>query len=70
LRIVNHHQVTTDSAVFAIAVDALKHDGKASITRLVPQVLSVCTRITAEGMDDSMQFDLATLFKQFLDGFM
>jgi hypothetical protein len=62
--------VTTDAAVFAIAVDALKHDGKASIARLVPQVLSVCTRTSAEGMDDSMAGNLATLFKQFLDGFM
>lgn len=70
LRIVNHLQVTTDAAVFAIAVDALRHDGRASITRLIPQILSVCTRISAEGMDDSQEFDLATLFQQFLDGFM
>lgn len=62
--------MTTDSAAFALALDALNHDGTASVTRLLPSVLSICTRLQAEDMDNSMGDDLASLFKNFLDGFM
>jgi hypothetical protein len=70
LRIVNHVDMTEDSAAFALALDALDHDGTASVTRLIPKILSVCTRKNAKGMDEAPAFDLAATFQNLLDGFM
>jgi triacylglycerol lipase len=70
LRPVNHVYMTVDSAAFALTLDALDHDGTASVTRLLPKVLSVCTRIQAKGMDLAPAFDLTALFRDLLDGFM
>jgi hypothetical protein len=68
LRPVNHVYMTVDSAAFALA--ALDHDGIASVSRLLPKVLSVCTRIQAKGMDLVPAFDLTALFQDLLNGFM
>ena len=70
LRPVNHVYMTVDSAAFALALDALDHDGIASVSRLLPKVLSVCTRIQAKSMEMAPAFDLTALFKDLLDGFM
>ncbi|KAM0724188.1 hypothetical protein Q7P37_000070 [Cladosporium fusiforme] len=70
LRPVNHVWMTTDSAAFALALDALDNDGTASLTRLLPRVLSICTKLQADNMDDGMGDDLAAVFKNFLDGFI
>jgi triacylglycerol lipase len=70
LRIVNHVYMTVDSAAFALALDALDHEGTASVSRLVPKVLSICARVQAKNMDPGQAFDLTALFKDFLDGFM
>ena len=70
LRLVNHVYMTVDSAAFALALDALDHDGIASVSRLLPKVLSVCTRIQANSMEMAPAFDLTALFKDLLDGFM
>jgi len=70
LRPVNHVYMTVDSAAFALALDALDHDGIASVSRLLPRVLSVCTRIQAKGMDLAPAFDLTALFQDLLNGFM
>jgi len=70
LRVVNHVYMTVDSAAFALALDALNHDGTASVSRLLPKVFSVCTRINAKDMEMTPAFDLTALFKDLLDGFM
>lgn len=70
LRPVNHIFMTVDSAAFALALDALDNGGTASVTRLLPRVLSICSRIQAEDMEDDTGNDLASLFRNFLDGFM
>jgi hypothetical protein len=70
LRLVNHVFMTVDSAAFALALDALNNNGVASVTRLLPKIPSVCTRIQAENMDVSQAFDLEALFKNLIDGFM
>lgn len=70
LRPVNHVFMTVDSAAFALALDALDNDGTASVSRVLPRVLSICTRIQAEDMEDDPANDLSAFFKVLLDGFM
>lgn len=70
LRPVNHIYMTVDSAAFALALDALDHDGTASVARLLPKVFSICSRIQAKDMNNDTGNDLASLFRNFLDGFM
>lgn len=70
LRPVNHIYMTVDSAGFALALDALNHDGTASVTRLIPRVLSICTRVQAKGMETAPATDLSSLFSNLLNGFM
>lgn len=70
LRFVSHIYTTIDSAVFAIALDALNNNGIASLSRLSPKKGSVCTRVQAEGMSLSQALDLEDLFKDLVNGFM
>lgn len=70
LRLVNHVFMTTDSAAFALALDALDHDGTASVSRVIPRVLSICTQVQAEDMEDNPANDFLAFFQDFLDGFV
>ena len=70
LRLVNHVFMTTDSAAFALALDALDHDGTASVSRVIPRVLSICTQVQAEDMEDDPANDFSAFFQDFLDGFV
>ena len=70
LRLVSHIYTTIDSAVFALALDALNNNGIASLSRLSPKKLSVCTRIQAEGMDLAQALDLKELFEDLVKGVM
>lgn len=70
LRPVSHVFTTVDSAAFALALDALNNGGTASVARVLPKALKICTRVQAENMDSSAAFDLEAAFKNLIDGFM
>lgn len=58
LRPVLHVLITTDAAAFALALDALGHDGIASVSRVQPgAILSTCLQIQAKGMDSGAALD-------------
>jgi triacylglycerol lipase len=70
LKVVEHAFITIDSAGFAIALDALNHDGIASITRVLPQIFSVCFRVNAQGMNVDVANQLEALFNDLVHGIM
>lgn len=66
----DHIFMTTDSAGFALAMDALKHGGKGSVARVLPQALSICLRISAKHMNTDSASNLQALFDDVVDGFI
>lgn len=59
-RPVLHIFITTDAAAFALALDALNHDGIASVSRVKPGPFppSTCFQLQAKGMDPGAATDL------------
>ena len=70
LRLVTHVQMTIDSAGFALALDALNHGGKGSVSRARSQSWSTCLRMTAPDMSVSVANELSDTWKSVVDGFL
>jgi len=70
LRLTNHLTMTIDAAAFAIALDALKHDGAASIARVLPKALGTCLRVNAKGMQPDLVNQLKATFDDLINGLM
>ena len=69
-RLTNHIFMTIDSAGFALALDALEHNGEASLSRVLLHALSTCLRVAAPHMSVSLAESLESLFNDLVDGFM
>jgi triacylglycerol lipase len=65
-----HTQMTTDAAAYALALDALKHGGTASLSRVLPSVLTTCTRTEAKNMDETVAEDLLSDLDDLINGFL
>lgn len=70
LRVTTHVFMPVDAAAFALALDALNHGGKASVSRARSQSLSTCLRITAPNMSVSVATQLADLWDSLVDGLL
>lgn len=70
LRLTNHVTVTIDSAAYALALDALNNNGVASLSRVRKNMLSICLRVTAKGMQVSLAKDLQSLLENLVKGFL
>ncbi|KAI7247653.1 hypothetical protein KC343_g5505 [Hortaea werneckii] len=72
LRFTTHVQMTMDAAAFAIALDALQHEGIGSLARVKKQRLKTCWRISAPGMDiniaDQIRGDFDSITKGYTLG--
>ncbi len=71
-RLTTHPQMTIDAAAFALALDALKHDGKASVSRTRSDILGTigtCLRITAPNMNVDVAKEVADGINDVVDGF-
>lgn len=62
--------MTIDAAAFAIALDALKHDGTASIARVLPKALGTCLRVNAKGMQLNLVNQLSATFDDLINGLL
>lgn len=62
--------MTIDAAAFALALDALQHDGTASIARVLPKTLVTCLRVNAKGMQLDLVNQLKATFDDLVDGLM
>ncbi|KAK5135646.1 hypothetical protein LTR08_004947 [Meristemomyces frigidus] len=69
-RLINHIFMTIDAAAFALALDALDHDGSASLARVLPKTLNVCFRVNAKHMKIDLTDQLEGFFNDVVDGFM
>ncbi|KAK5121603.1 hypothetical protein LTR85_004775 [Meristemomyces frigidus] len=69
-RLTNHITMTTDAAGFALALDALKHGGTASLVRVLTKVLTVCLEVNAKKMQVELAAELQADFDDVLDGFI
>lgn len=69
-RLTDHVFMTIDAAGFALALDALKHDGTASLTRVLPSALSVCLRTNAKHMQVEVATQLEADLDDLINGFM
>lgn len=70
LRPTTHVTMTISSAAYALALDALNNDGVASLSRVKKNMLSICLRITAKGMQVSVANDLQALLENLVKGFL
>lgn len=70
LRITTHLSMPVDSAGWALALDALNHGGKASVSRARSQSWSTCLRITAPNMNASVAKSLVDLWDSLVDGLL
>lgn len=70
LRVTTHVQMTVDSAAFALALDALDHGGKASISRARSQSWSACFKVTGPNMDISVADKLANAWGSLVKGLL
>lgn len=68
LRITAHPFMPVDSAAFALALDALNHGGKGSVSRARSQSWSTCFRVTAPNMSVSVAEGLTELWESLVDG--
>lgn len=62
--------MTIDASAFAIALDALQHDGTVSIARVLPKALGTCLRVNAKGMQLGLVNELKATFDDLVDGLM
>ncbi|KAK4544630.1 hypothetical protein LTR36_004202 [Oleoguttula mirabilis] len=69
-RLTSHITMTTDAAGFALAMDALKHGGTASLARVLPSQLTVCLEVNAKNMQIDLVDQLEADFDDLINGFM
>ena len=62
--------MTTDAAAFALALDALKNNGIASLSRVREDLFSICFRMSAPNMSSSVVRALEDTWQDLLKGFM
>jgi pimeloyl-ACP methyl ester carboxylesterase len=65
-----HVTMTISAAVWAIALDALRHGGTADLGRVLPTALGSCLRVAAKNMNSNIAKDLGSLFTNLIDGFL
>lgn len=70
LRLTTHVTMTVSSPVFSLALDALQHDGLASLSRVRKDALGICLRVNAEGMSSDVITDLGKDLTELVDGFL
>jgi len=70
LRITDHVLMVVDAAAFALALDALNHDGTASLVRVLPKALTVCFEISAKNMQISLAYQAEADLDAIIDGFL
>lgn len=70
LRLTTHVTMTVSSPVFSLALDALQHDGVASLSRVRKDALGICLRVNAEGMSSDVITDLGKDLTELVDGFL
>ena len=70
LRLATHTDMTTDAAVFAIALDALRNGGTASLARVRKSSLSACFRTDAPNMSGSVKDSIEDSWNSVIDGYM
>ena len=69
-RLTNHIFMVIDRAGFALALDALNHGGKASLSRVRSDFLNTCLGIAGPDMKVSVATSLQSLFNDLVDGIM
>lgn len=70
LRPTTHISMTTDAAAYALAVDALNHGGKASLSRVRSENWFSCLKVSAPHMNPSLLSSIKDSFEEVVDGFM
>ncbi|EME47037.1 hypothetical protein DOTSEDRAFT_50533 [Dothistroma septosporum NZE10] len=70
LRPDTHVTMTISSAAYALALDALKNNGVASLARIRKSALGICLRVAAKGMNVNIAKDLGSLLQNLVDGFV
>jgi len=70
LRGTTHPAMTVDSAAFALALDALKNNGKASVLRVLPRAIGICLRVTADKMKVTVEQTIEDGLEALIDGFL
>ncbi|KAF2719272.1 alpha/beta-hydrolase [Polychaeton citri CBS 116435] len=72
LRPTTHFTMPIDAAGFAFALDALQHDGTASLARAqqLPQGITTCLLVSAPDMDFDLAANLEALFNSIIKGIM
>lgn len=70
LRVVTHPFMTVDAAAYALALDALNHGGKGSVSRTKSSGWSNCLRVTAPNMSATVAANLADLWDSLVDGLL
>ncbi|KAK3640618.1 hypothetical protein LTR56_003681 [Elasticomyces elasticus] len=70
LRFVLHTSMTTDAAVFALALDALQNGGTGSLSRVVLGGLKACFKNSADNMNGSIADDIKSSFDELIDGYL
>lgn len=69
-RIIDHIYLIEDAAAYAIQLDALKHNGKADLGRILLKDPSVCLRKTAPHMDPNGLSNLELVINGVVQGFL
>lgn len=70
LRPDTHVTMTISAAAYALALDALNHDGVASLSRVRKNSLGACLRVTAKGMQPHVATDVGELLENLVHGFL
>jgi len=70
LRIVTHVQMPTDSAAFALALDALNHGGVGSVSRARGESPLACFHMMGPSMSTSVQAELASTYNSVVNGLL
>lgn len=65
-----HPSMTIDSAAFALALDALKNGGKASVLRVLPRAIGICMRVSGDDMDVTVGQSVEDGLEAIIDGFL
>lgn len=70
LRPTTHITMTISSPVFSLALDALNNGGVASLSRVRKNAFSICLRVNAKGMNNSIATDIGKDITELVDGFL
>ncbi|KAK4633789.1 Lipase B [Fulvia fulva] len=68
LRPDSHVTMTISSAAYALALDALRNNGVASMARVRRKALNICLRFAAPGMNVNIAKDIGSLLENLVDG--